>query len=68
MECFTMLKRTAAVMATACGMICLFSTTCFAQVCVVDVAKVFENHGQFNSQLDILKQQAEEYKLSLIHI
>ena len=60
-----MLKRTAAVMATACGMICLFSTTCFAQVCVVDVAKVFDNHAQFNSQLDILKQQAEEYKFSL---
>lgn len=60
-----MLKQTAAVLAMACGMTCLFTTASFAQVCVVDVSKVFESHPRFNAQLENLKQQAEEYKFSL---
>jgi len=65
MECFTMLKQKAAVAAMACGLLYFFSTSAQAQVCVVDVAKVFESHPGFNSRLEQLKQAAEEYKLTL---
>ena len=63
------LKQSAALAALTCGMLScsLFTSTAYAQqsVCVVDVAKIFEGHAGFNSQLEILKQKAEEYKLSL---
>ena len=60
-----MLKRSAAFLVLTCGFVFLTSTTIHAQVCVVDVAKIFESHPQFNASLENLKQQAEEYKLSL---
>ena len=60
-----MLKQTAAVMVLACGIVLLSSNVAVAQVCVVDVAKVFESHTQFKAELDDLKRQAEEYKFSL---
>ena len=60
-----MLKRSAAFLVLTCGMILFTATATHAQVCVVDVAKVFESHTQFNASLQNLKQQAEEYKFSL---
>ena len=60
-----MLKQTAAILGLACGMIFLGANATQAQVCVVDVAKVFESHPGFNDSLENLKQQAEEYKFSL---
>ena len=60
-----MLKQTAALLSLACGMILLGTHPVQGQVCLVDVAKVFESHSGFNSSLENLKQQAEEYKFSL---
>lgn len=61
-----LLKQSVAMLALTCGMLS-FSVQAVAQqnVCVVDVAKIFESHSGFNAQLENLKQQAEEYKLSL---
>lgn len=64
-----LLKQSVAMLALTCGMLSssFFSATAVAQqnVCVVDVAKIFESHSGFNTQLENLKQQAEEYKLYL---
>ena len=65
MECLEMFKRSAAFLVLTCGFVLSMSCTLHAQVCVVDVAKVFESHPQFNAELETLKQQAEAYKLEL---
>ena len=61
-----MLKQvTAVVVACGAAFFCLNQAVAQQNVCVVDVAKVFENHSGFNAQLEQLKRQAEEYKFSL---
>ena len=60
-----MFKRSAALLVLTCGFVISMTCTLHAQVCVVDVAKVFESDPQFNASLENLKQQAEAYKLSL---
>lgn len=65
MECLKMFKRSAALLVLTCGFVISMTCTLHAQVCVVDVAKVFESDPQFNASLENLKQQAEAYKLSL---
>lgn len=60
-----MLKQSAALLAIASAMVFLSGNVASAQVCVVDVAKVFESNTQFNARLEQLKQSAEEYKIHL---
>lgn len=60
-----MFKRSAALLVLTCGFVISMTCTLHAQVCVVDVAKVFESDPQFNASLENLKQQAEAYKVSL---
>jgi Skp family chaperone for outer membrane proteins len=65
MECLIMLKQSAAILFLACGTVLFTADVTRGQVCVVDVARVFENHAGFNAELEKLKNEADEYKYSL---